>query len=65
MLSLHRCLGFSLVAAKGSCSLLVVRRLLTVAASLGAELRPLGAPASGVGGSRALEHWINNCGTQA
>ena len=65
MLSLHCHMGFSLVAAKGSYSLLVVRKLLIVVAFPVAELRPLGTPASGVGGSWALEPWINYCGTQA
>ena len=65
MLSLHCRMGFSLVAAKGSYSLLAVRRLLIVAAFLVAEPRPLGTPPSGVGGSWALEPWINDCGTQA
>ena len=65
MWSLHHCMGFSLVAAEGSYSLVVVCRFLLVVASLIEELRPLGTPASGVGSSRSPEHWISNYGTQA
>ena len=44
VLSLHRCVGFSLVVSNGGSSLVVVRELLTVVASL---VSCCGAPALG------------------
>ena len=51
-LSLRCCAGYSLVAASGSCSLLVVHEFLIVEASLGAEHRLCGSQASVVAAPR-------------
>ena len=72
MLGLHGCLGFSLVAARGSYSLVAVHRLLTAVTSLVRELGLLGVWASVVEVHRlsscsswALEHGFNSCGVRA
>ena len=63
-------MGFSLVVAKGSYSLVAVHGLLIAVASLVAEDRLLGMQASVVSarglsccGSGALEHRLNSCDT--
>ena len=65
-------MGFSLVAASGGYSLVVVLRLLISVALLVVEHGLLGTKASvaaarGLGrcGFRALEHRISSCGAQA
>ena len=69
---LHCYMGFSLVAANGSYSLIVVHGLLIMVASLVAEHGLKGSQASVAAacglsscGSQALEHRLNSCGTQA
>ena len=69
---LRCCTGFSLVVGSEGYSLVVVLRLLTVAASLVAEHRLWSTQASVVvghglssRGSWALEHRLNRCGAQA
>ena len=55
VLGLHCCVGFTLVAVSGGSSLVEVRRLLMVVASLAVEYDPQGA-----GASEAVELW--SCG---
>ena len=57
--------GLSLVVASRDDSLVVEHGLLTVVVSLVAEHRLLGAQASVVGGSWALEHRLDSCGAWA
>ena len=71
VLGLRGCFGFSLVAARGGCSLVAVHRLLIAVASL-VELGLLEVWASAVEAHRlsscsswALEHRLNSCGIQA
>ena len=65
VLGLHCCSGFSLAAASGQYSLVVVCRLLTAAASLVAECWALGHGGFSSGSSQVLEHRINSCGPGA
>ena len=65
-------MDFSLVAANGGYSLIVVHRLLITVASLVAEHGLKGSQASiaaacglSICGSQVLEHRLNSCGTQA
>ena len=54
--------AFSLVAASGGSSLVVVRGLLTAVASLDAEHRLSSSRASAVAALGALEHRLHSCG---
>ena len=64
VLGLHCCAGFYLVAVSGGYSLAVVCVFLITVASIVVEhsLRCTGFSSCG---SWALEHKLNNCGTQA
>ena len=59
VLGLHCCVGLSLVAASGGCSLVVVQGLLIAMASLVA-LHKL----QGVGASVAVAHGLSSCGSR-
>ena len=72
MLTLSCCVGLSVVVKSGGCYLAIVLRLLTAVASLVVEHGPLGPWASVFSahglkccGSRAQEHRLSSCGTQA
>ena len=65
MLSFCCCAGFSLVVASRGYTLVVVRGLLIVVASLVAEHGALGHAGFSGCGSWALEHRLNSCGPQA
>ena len=71
MLGFHCCAGLSLVVLREGCSLVVVRGLLVVVASL-VEDGPYGTQASVVTvhglrscGSQTLEHRLSSCGAWA
>ena len=64
VLGLCCCVGFSLVAASRVYSLGAVHELLTAVASC-CRAQALGHMGFSSCISQALEHWFNNCSTQA
>ena len=65
VLDLRCCSGFSLLAASGGYSLVVVHGLLILMVSLAVEACRIAARGLSSRGSLALEHRLNSSGAQA